>query len=112
MYFVYGLSSLTRNYIYVGITDNPQRRIFADGYVTESHTANGFYAFDDFLDLGVRAGLPDAGVRKEIAIFSGSGAAVADLVSRSFLRDDMKKLYLDEFQNKLKRLSYSFKKQL
>jgi putative endonuclease len=27
MYFVYGLSSLARNYIYVGISDNPQRRI-------------------------------------------------------------------------------------
>jgi serine/threonine-protein kinase HipA len=85
--------------------------LFADGYETESHKANGFYAFDDFFDLGVRAGLPEAGIRKEIAIFSGSGAAVADLVSHSFLRDDMKKLYLDEFQNKLKRLRYSFKNQ-
>jgi putative endonuclease len=27
MYNVYAISSLSRNYIYVGITDNPQRRI-------------------------------------------------------------------------------------
>jgi putative endonuclease len=27
MYFVYAISSITRNYVYVGLTDNPERRI-------------------------------------------------------------------------------------
>jgi len=27
MYFVYVISSISRNYVYVGITDNPDRRI-------------------------------------------------------------------------------------
>ncbi|MGK9369746.1 GIY-YIG nuclease family protein [Melioribacter sp. Ez-97] len=27
MYYVYAISSLKRNYIYVGITNNPQRRL-------------------------------------------------------------------------------------
>lgn len=82
--------------------------LFTDDYQTESHKANGFYAFDDFLALGIRAGLPETIVRKEINLFQTKHDAVFDFVSESFLHDSMKSVYLNEFQNKLKRLSYSF----
>lgn len=86
--------------------------LFSDDYDTESYRANGYYSFDDFLELGIKAGLPEAIVRREIAVFLSKSDDVGNLVSQSFLRDDMKKLYLDEFQSKLTRLRYSFKKQL
>jgi serine/threonine-protein kinase HipA len=43
--------------------------LFADDFTTESFAANGFYSYDDFLNLGLRAGLPEAVVKEEIDLF-------------------------------------------
>ena len=86
--------------------------LFAEGYSTESFDSNGFYAYDDFLSLGVRAGLPEAVVKDEINLFLSNKEKVTELVGRSFLTDDMKVKYLELYSDKLTRMSYSFKKQL
>jgi len=83
--------------------------LFADDYATESHKANGFYAYDDFFTLGIRASLSEAIIKQEIEQFIKQEEAIAELISRSFLEDAIKALYLEEFQNKLKRFAYSFK---
>ncbi len=82
--------------------------LFADNFVTESFNTNGYYAFDDFLTLGTRAGLPESVIKLEIQLFSGSKQKVKELVERSFLHDDSKVRYLECFESKLKRMSYSF----
>lgn len=86
--------------------------LFADDYVTESFNGNGFYAYDDFLTLGLRVGLPENVVKEEIHLFLGSKEKVTDLVGRSFLAVDTKIQYLTFFEDKLKRMNYSFKKLL
>ncbi len=42
MYFVYAIRSINRNYIYVGLTNNPQKRISEHNRKKEKTT--GFYA--------------------------------------------------------------------
>lgn len=86
--------------------------LFADDFTTESFAANRFYAYDDFLNLGLRAGLPEAVVKEEINLFLRSKEKVTDLVGRSFLQEDTKVQYLKFFAEKLGRMSYSFKKLL
>lgn len=80
-----------------------------DEYETESFKKNAFYAFDDFFELGVRAELPIATVRSEINLFITNRERVADLVSRSFLEDSIKSNYLEIFDDKVKRFSYSYR---
>ncbi len=86
--------------------------LFAGEYSTESFDANGFYAYDDFFNLGLRAGLPEAMVKAEIKLFLTSKEKVIELVGRSFLTNDMKIKYLELFEDKVKRMNYSFKKLL
>ncbi len=86
--------------------------LFADDFTTESFAANGYYAYDDFLHLGIRAGLPEEVVKKEVQLFLVSKVEVKDLVIRSFLNDEMKVRYLALFEEKLSRVNYSFEKRL
>lgn len=86
--------------------------LFAGEHATDSFSANGFYAYDDFFDLGVRAGLPEAMVNDEIKLFLTSREKVLALVERSFLNDEMKNRYLELFEDKLKRMGYSLNKLL
>ena len=83
--------------------------MFVDDYETDSYKANAFYAYDDFFDLGKRAGLSESIVKQEIVNFINHTELVADLISRSFLEDSVKSQYLAEYQNKLRRLGYSHK---
>jgi serine/threonine-protein kinase HipA len=83
-----------------------------DGHETESFQKNGYYAFDDFLELGKRAELSDVIIKSEINLFLKSKQAVENLVSQSFLEHTIKSRYMQLFEDKIKRLNYSFKKLL
>ena len=85
---------------------------FSGDFETASFAANGFYAYDDFLALGLRAGLPTDIVKDEIQLFLSSKQQVVDLVERSFLSEGVKDLYIKLFEEKLKRMNYSFEKNL
>ncbi|MEZ4944387.1 MAG: HipA domain-containing protein [Cyclobacteriaceae bacterium] len=83
-----------------------------NSYETESFNANGFYAYDDFFQLGVRVGLGEGVVRNTINQFQTKEAEVKELVARSFLSEELKKEYYDHFLNKISRLNYSFSKHI
>lgn len=82
--------------------------LFAGDFETESYAANGFYAYDDFYHLGLRAGLPEVIVKREIALFLNKNAEVESLINRSFLNDEVKVMYREFLKDKLTRLSYTF----
>lgn len=82
--------------------------LFADDFATESFRANGYYAFDDFLALGLRAEIPEALVRRELAAVGASRPKVVDLVGRSYLSEECRELYLRYFDAKSGRLQYAF----
>ncbi|MCE7864383.1 MAG: type II toxin-antitoxin system HipA family toxin [Bacteroidetes bacterium CHB5] len=83
--------------------------LFRDDFETESYKANAFYAYADFLELGIRAELPQAMIRQEIQQFIDKQEAVAELISQSFLSEQVKITYTQTYQSKVKRLSYKFK---
>lgn len=83
--------------------------LFKD-FETESFRANGYYAYDDFFELGRRAGLPDAIIESGINVFSAQRDAVATMVQHSFLENAIKTRYIELLDDKLKRLKYSLLK--
>jgi len=82
--------------------------LFKDDFQTESHKANAFYAFDDFLEFGKRIGISEARTHKVIEGFTGSQNEVKDLVDKSFLNMECKEKYLALFNDKLGAINYSF----
>lgn len=85
--------------------------LFKDDFETESFNANGFYAFDDFLEFGKRIGISEKRTHKLIKSFSDSQDKVHLLVTNSFLNEDTKGRYLTLFKNKLEAINYSFSNQ-
>ncbi|MCU0431726.1 MAG: HipA domain-containing protein [Cytophagaceae bacterium] len=81
--------------------------LFDGDYETESFKRNGYFAYDDFFELGLKVGLNEYNVINEIRCFTTSEKAVESLVNRSFLNAEMKGRYLKFYQDKLKRLRYS-----
>jgi len=83
--------------------------LFKDSFETESHQANRFLAYDDFLEFGKRIGIKEVRVRKLIESFANSQTKVLALVEKSFLSADMKQKYAELFKDKLRAITYSFK---
>lgn len=84
--------------------------LFSDDFETESFKANAFYAFDDFMDFGIKIGMTQKRVAKIIAFFQQDHSQTHQLIVHSFLSEESKKAYSDLYFDKLKRLRYSFLK--
>lgn len=81
--------------------------LFADGFETPSFVANAFLAYDDFLALGQRIGLPISRVRRVLADLAGHEEATAKLLARSFLSAEMQARYAESLASRRQRLRYS-----
>lgn len=82
--------------------------LFKNDFETKSYIANGFYAFDDFLEFGKRIEISEKRTLKLINGFSDSQKDVKHLVSNSFLTEENKKKYYALFKDKLTAINYSF----
>lgn len=81
--------------------------LFADDYETPSFVANGFLAFDDFLELGIRIGLPLSRVRRLLADIVGHEAATQALLEECFRPPELRARYADTLAGRRQRLRYS-----
>lgn len=84
--------------------------LFKDDYYTPSFEANGFLAYDDFWEFGLKIGLINSRLAKILNEFRTPKSEVWDLTERSYLDENSKKLYLDTYQTRLKVLNNSFSK--
>ncbi len=81
--------------------------LFADDHETPSFAANAFLAYDDFLELGRRIGLPLSRVRRVLADVVGHEKATAELLRHSFLPADLQVRYAESLAGRRERLRYS-----
>ena len=79
-----------------------------NNYETESFKANGFCAFDDFLEFGQRIGMSTKRVIKTLSKFLVRHDLVETLIQRSFFNDECKKFYISHYESRLRALNYSF----
>lgn len=85
--------------------------LFKDDYETNSYTANGYYAYDDFYEFGLRIGLKENRMIKILDEFRLSyDEDVVSMISRSFLPVELKEKYYRMFKSRLKMINYSYNK--
>ncbi len=84
--------------------------LFKDDYYSQSFEANGFLAYDDFWEFGLKIGLIRSRLARILNEFRTPKSEVGDLTERSYLDETSKKLFLDTYQTRLKALNNSFLK--
>ena len=84
--------------------------LFKNDFMTPSFEANGFIAYDDFWEFGLKIGLLQSRFGKVLTQFRIPKSEVGAFTERSFLDHASKKFYLDSYQSRLKALNYSFSK--
>lgn len=83
--------------------------LFRDGYATESYQANGYYAYDDFYEFGLKIGLNEKREKRILDMFRSTNIKeVKSMISRSYLNDEVKKEYERAYLERLRTLNYSF----
>jgi len=84
--------------------------LFKGDFETESHRINGFYAYDDFLELANRLGLHPGRFQRFMRTAVGKGPEIFSLIDRSVLPEQCKQLYKDHASDSIRALSYSYAK--
>jgi serine/threonine-protein kinase HipA len=86
--------------------------LFKDFEMTPSYEANGFFAYDDFYEFGIRIGLVKKRLSKILETFMTDHEKVHELINHSFLDDETKLDYEATYKDKLKAINYSFSEKI
>lgn len=78
---------------------------------SDAYKAHGFYTHYDFLLFGKKLGIKESRVVKIINEFKATNEAIPEMISRSFLREDIQKVYTASFHDKKQRLKIEWKNQ-
>ena len=85
--------------------------LYKKDYEHPSFAKYGFYGYDDFYTLGEMFKMRPQRIEHFLNLLTSKKEKVEDLVTRSYLNNEMKKLYLECYYDKLKRLQTSYKKE-
>jgi serine/threonine-protein kinase HipA len=77
--------------------------LFKDRF-SKSYEAYGFYTYQDFYEFGQLIGIKESRVKNIIAEFSVPHKLIYTLIDRSFLKDEIKKVYKGYYEDKVKRM--------
>jgi serine/threonine-protein kinase HipA len=87
--------------------------LFKGDFETGSYSANGYYAYDDFYEFGLKIGLNESRMIKTLDEFRLEYLPeVESMVSRSYLSQELKKTYFEMYKERLKMLNYSYNKRI
>jgi serine/threonine-protein kinase HipA len=81
--------------------------LFEKDYMSNSYQTLQYYAYDDFFRFGERIGLIPVRIKRFLTQLLSSQRLVEDLIDRSFLNHDTKKVYLNHYLHKHTKLSKS-----
>jgi serine/threonine-protein kinase HipA len=86
--------------------------LFSEGYSSASFNANGFYAYDDFFEFGVKIGLMESRIRKVLDKYRAENKEIKDLLGRSFLSAEVKATYNGYYADRLRMINNSYAKKI
>ena len=78
--------------------------LFKDGFQTEAFKAGSKYTREDFEEFGRRIGLANIRRKKIINEITSQNYEVINLISQSFLNDELKAKYLQKYLERLNRI--------
>jgi serine/threonine-protein kinase HipA len=84
--------------------------LYEDDFETKSFSNLGFYAYDDFYYFGLKIGVKELRIRKILQQFMQDYPLTHQLILRSFLSENLKKMYRDYYLDRLNMLNQSFEK--
>ena len=84
--------------------------LFKGDFETESHRINGFYAYDDFVELANRLGLHPGRFQRFMHTAVSKESEIFSLIDRSVLTEPCRQLYKDHVSDSIRALSYSYAK--
>lgn len=76
---------------------------------SDAYNAYGFYTHYDFLLFGKKLDIKESRIVKIINQFRAANGSIAEMIDRSFLRDDLKELYAKLLNENKKRLNIEWK---
>lgn len=83
--------------------------LFMDDFVTKEYNILGFYSYNDFYEFGNRLGILPNRSTKLLDAFLDKSEKVKYLIDNSFLSDELRQIYYQQYENRLKGLAYKFK---
>ena len=80
--------------------------LFKDGFETEAFKAGSKYSLQDFVEFANRIGINEKRFTKLYNAMLTKTEEVEELISKSFLKEGLKKVYLEGYYNRLNRLKF------
>ncbi|MEI7501332.1 MAG: HipA domain-containing protein [Bacteroidota bacterium] len=86
--------------------------LFSGGFSTESFIVLGFYAYDDFYEFALRIGMMESRIKKLMDKYRKESKKARTLLEHSCLSDKVKKIYENQYLDRLKMLNISFSQKI
>ena len=80
--------------------------LFKDGFETDAYTAGSKFTKSDFIEFANRIGIKERRFDKLYNDMLNKSEAVEEMVNKSFLKEELKKFYLEGYYNRLDRLKF------
>ncbi len=82
--------------------------LFDSDYQTKSFEVNGYYAFDDFYNFGIRIGINPIRIKRFLKEICGKKEELEQFIDNSFLSGIIKKRYKELIADRRQALGYSY----
>lgn len=82
--------------------------LFADDFITNGFEYSSKYGKDDFIEFGNRLGLISSRIERILNLYSSKTSEIKDLISKSFLSDQLKEKYIKSVEMRAGRIGYSY----
>lgn len=84
--------------------------LFEGGFESECYQKNGYYAYDDFYEFGIRIGMLPVRIERFMSEFFNKADKMKALIDISFIDAPLKSLYTAMVDERIKALCYSYRK--
>lgn len=80
--------------------------LFSNDYYTDAYNSLGYFSYTDFFEFGIKIGIQPKRLERIIDDFTKKTDAVKSIITESFLNDEMKKMYFNQYQSRLSACLY------
>ncbi|WP_435357817.1 HipA domain-containing protein [Emticicia sp. SJ17W-69] len=80
--------------------------LFSGDYYSDSYNVLGYYSYTDFFEFGIKIGIPKNRVERIMLDFSKKSSTVKMMIDNSFLSEEIKEIYWNQYQNRLRGYLY------
>lgn len=80
--------------------------LFTNDYYTNAYNVLGYFSYADFFEFGLRIGIQPKRIERILTDITSKSEMVENMVNNSFLEIEIREVYLNQYQNRLKACKY------